>query len=368
MSPYRVAFFNWDLPERIGEFEFVRPLGAPSRVGSPGRIDRFFRGGLRRLAEHPWPLSASYIDELWRRQEPNYMTLLERFRRWCAGCDVLVMGNFNPIHPEVIARLDVPMKVLGFVDDPHSSYSRGLPFLWAFDAAFYVSPSYSRTREFGQTLRMWGCNKSYWLPWVTEDYPRPTDSSRSFFVDRDVSITYVGKAYGPKIDRLARFKRALGDDLQVFGRWPMRGWWGVLRGLVKGEPWWQRVKSLTREERTQLYYRSKIGLNLHLSQNVETGNMRMYEVPAHGMALVSDRAGMDSQRLIYEDPREARFYSGVDEGVAIIRSLLSNDEERIRMAQRGFERFWSDYEYRANLMRFLRWCVSESDSDMGVVS
>ncbi len=30
--------------------------------------------------------------------------------------------------------------------------------------------------------------------------------------------------------------------------------------------------------------------------------------------------------------------------------------ERIRIARAGFERYWRDYEWEANLLNFLHWC------------
>ena len=47
-------------------------------------------------------------------------------------------------------------------------------------------------------------------------------------------------------------------------------------------------------ERRALYLRAKIGINMHLSnQPSETGNVRMYEVPAHVAMPLSDKAALD---------------------------------------------------------------------------
>jgi len=69
---------------------------------------------------------------------------IDRFRDF----DLIVMSN-NFIHPELLVHeLKRPIKILGFFDDPHSTYMRGIQYLWAFDGAFYISPSYNERSLF----------------------------------------------------------------------------------------------------------------------------------------------------------------------------------------------------------------------------
>jgi len=74
--------------------------------------------------------------------------------------------------------------VLGFVDDPYSTYLRGVPYLWAFDGAFYISPSYDERTLMPEALESWGCNRHYWYPIALKaDKAEPT---AEFFNDRSV--------------------------------------------------------------------------------------------------------------------------------------------------------------------------------------
>ena len=42
--------------------------------------------------------------------------------------------------------------------------------------------------------------------------------------------------------------------------------------------------------------------------------------------------------------------------IELIEHYLVNDDERVRIAKAGFERYWQDYEWEANLLKFLNWC------------
>jgi hypothetical protein len=75
---------------------------------------------------------------------------------------LIILATYNPIHPEILhRRLRLPTKILGFIDDPYSTYERGIPYLWAFDGAFYISPSDDENRLFAEALRDRGCRERF---------------------------------------------------------------------------------------------------------------------------------------------------------------------------------------------------------------
>src|SRR5215831_9009463 len=252
---------------------------------------------------HKWSrttLEAESIDRMYREKDPAYMRFLGDFIAKFKDADLLVFATYNPIHPEVLCNeLIKPIKVLGFIDDPASTYVRGIPYLWAFDGAFYISPSYSGQFLFKESLPRWGCEHHYWWPLVPPKAavdqkgtnglfwpllaPRTEAVQRgdAFFRERDLDVIYVGNAYGPKTDRLIQLKKKLGSRLQIYGRWPLAGYSGTARWLLGRPALWARVPTISDQERAALYYRTKIGINMHFSTRpTETGNMRMYEVPA----------------------------------------------------------------------------------------
>ena len=302
-------------------------------------------------------MGAVAVDRLYRERDPAYMRMvgdfIDRFREF----DLIILSTYNFIHPEVLVReLRKPTKILGFVDDPVSTYQAGIPFLWAFDGAFFISPGYIHDLPFDQAIRRWTDKPVTWWPLAPYGIDRAPRADESFFRKRDVDVVYVGKDYPSKVDRLVQLKRHFGSRLRVHGRWTFKGYIGFLRGLLGRPIYPYRVTSLTQAERTALYWRTKIGFNMHFSgSGSECGNARTYEVPAHGLMMVCDKGAAGSHARIFEPGREAVYYDTIDEAIEAIEYYLARDDERIAIAKAGFERFWRDYEWEANLLRFLRW-------------
>lgn len=303
---------------------------------------------------------AAGVDRLYRERNPHYMRMvgdfIDRFRNF----DLIVMGFYNFIHPEVLVlELKKPIKVLGFIDDPLSTYQRGIPYLWAFDGAFFISPGYIDNQPFDGAIQRWAGKPAMWWPLVTVPFSQPEKADKRFFQQRDVDVVYVGNPYGQKIDKLIRLKRHFGDRISIHGRWQFKGYLGLVRGLLGKPVYPHRVISLTPEERTRLYWQTKIGFNMHFSQHpCETGNLRMYETPAHGMMMMCDKAAANAHARIFEPGAEAVYYDSVDEAIDLIEYYLIHEEERIRIAQGGFERYWRDYEWEKNLRMLLDWCMT----------
>lgn len=320
---------------------------------------------------------ARSIDQLYRGRDPSYLRFVRDFVDKFRDADLVVLYMYNPVHPEVLYKeLAKPIKVLGFVDDPFSTYVRGVPYLWAFDGAFHISPSYNHQFLFKDILARWGCERSYWWPLVIPR-PNPADPGDlwplataravaqargdAFFRQRDLDLIYVGAAYPPKLDRLARLRRRFGSRLRIHGRWPYGGYVGAVRGLKGKLVLSTRVTPISEQEKTSLYYRTKIGVNMHLSERpMETGNMRMYEVPAHGMMLLCDKAGMNAHETIFESDKEAVFYDSTEEAIEKIDFYLEHDEERERIARAGFARVHRDYDGETNMKEFLAWATGLS--------
>lgn len=303
--------------------------------------------------------SAAGVDALYRERDPDYLRFAGDFVDAYRDSALIIMASYNPLHPEILRReLPHPTKILGFIDDPYSTYVRGIPYLWAFDGAFYISPGYNRNHRFADALRDWGCRHARWFPLVTAPQPH-FEPSESFFAARDIDVVYIGGSYGNKMTRLAALKRHLGPRLRVHGRWAYGGHAGWLRGLVGKPIYPHRVTSLSDAERRALYLRTRIGLNMHLSNEPsETGNVRMYEVPAHGAMLLSDKGALDAHASIFTPGVEAVFYDDLADALDKIEYFVAHPQERIAIARAGFERVQRDYRFEAVLQGLLDWASS----------
>jgi glycosyl transferase family 1 len=302
---------------------------------------------------------AAGVDRLYRERDRNYMRMVGDFVDRFRDFDLIIMSTYNFIHPEVLVHeLRKPIKILGFIDDPYSTYLRGIPYLWAFDGAFYISPSYNERSLFHEALEKWGCTNHTWWPIVPFAFDRP-DMSERFFAQRDLDMIYVGNPTRSKVDRLIRLKKHFGNRFRVHGRWPFKGYFGLARGLLGKPVYPYRVTSLATAKRTQLYWQTKIGFNMHVSGTpMETGNMRMYEVPAHGAMLLCDKGARDAHAQIFAPGTEAVYYDSVEDAIEKIEYYLIHDEERLAIARGGCERFWADYEWKTNMLKFLNWAGS----------
>src|SRR5262249_15107942 len=91
---------------------------------------------------------------------------------------------------------------------------------------------------------------------------------------------------------------------------------------------------------------------------METGNVRMYEVPAHGVMLLCDKAALNAHEQIFQPDTEAVFYDDIDDAIDKINYYLVHDEERLRIAKAGFARVHGDYDGAKALKSFLDWAIA----------
>lgn len=300
------------------------------------------------------------VDRLYRERDKNYMKMIGDFVDQFRDADIIVMSTYNFIHPEVFYKeLKKPIKVLGFIDDPLSTYMRGIPYLWAFDGAFYISPSYIDNLPFGEALSRWSDIPNVWWPLVPYAFDRPPSGEDKFFSEREIDLVYVGNPSASKVERLIQLKAHFGNRFKVHGRWPYKGYSGYIRGLLGKPIYPERVIPLTNKQRTELYWNTKIGFNMHVSDEpFESGNMRTYEAPAHGMMMLCDKAGANLHSNIFKPDVEAIYYDNLNDAIDKVEYYLSHENERLSVAMAGFERYWRDYEWEGNLLKFLNWCSS----------
>ena len=359
----KVCWFATHLREVFHDYYIECPELDTFFSGKRRRWYDLLAGGLNRYVIKRNLLFAEGIDRLYREKDPSYCAFVADFLKKYRDYDLIIFTDYNLIHPEILHReLRKPVKILGFYDDPVSTYVRGIPYLWAFDGACYGSPGYSSDTNLSDALKRWGCMNRYWLPIVPlpPAFPEgPEKVDEAFFARRDIDVMYVGKPYSGKVERLIRLKRHFGSRLHVYGRWPLKGYGGLLRGL-QGKPVYRwRVRSLTNDERASLYLRGKIGFNMHYSETPsETGNMRMYEVPLHGLMLLCDKAGLNAHEEIYVPDKEAVFYDSIDDAIEKAEFYLTHDSERIEIARNGFLRAWRDYVWEKCVLDFLNWASS----------
>lgn len=293
-------------------------------------------------------------DELYRINDIEYHELCRDFVKQTTGCDVVLITEYNPIHPGYLKKIICP-KILGFVDDPISTYDRGMQFVGFFDGVVYISPSYIDDMLMNDFLGNFGVKNRYFLPLTSVKTPE-LNLSLSDICNRQRDAIYVGKSYGPKIDELSRVEKMIPNTIDVYGDWRFGGYHGFVRPLFGGRGYYKHVKKLSIAERTQKYLSTKIGFNMHYTGiGNECGNMRSYESVAHGCMLLSSIGGGGGHELIFKSDEEAVYYKSLSDAADKIKYFLSNPQERSEIAYNGYVRYKAEYTHSVVLKKLVNW-------------
>ena len=301
-----------------------------------------------------------YINDLYREKDKDYLRYLNDFKDRFEKYDVIVMNpGVDLVHPEFLhLHFKSSIKILHFIDDPHLTYSYGLPFSWAFDGATYISPSFSEHMDMKTLLRLAGFKWTKWIPHCVTNAKQPplsTDALKIQLGQRQKSCLYVGGYYKGKEKRLRFLKKELSNDFDVFGRFPIHKklLFSMRHFGDTGKIY--RVSSLSDEQRTRTYLNYKIGINMHLSEPaVETGNARLYELPFHGLAQLADYSKVFQTDTIYEDGKEILLYRNIHECIELTRLLMSDDKLRCNIALKGYEKTIKYYTLKKVIFDFIQ--------------
>jgi spore maturation protein CgeB len=322
-------------------------------------LSDFFLFGYYTYYKYCYAGSGYRLNRIYMERDKEYMRMSGEFMERFGDFDIILFTNGTPfIHPEQLAKMSKPTKIMFFVDDPHSTYERGIQYLWAFDGAAYISQSYMDDLLFSDAIKRWTSKPTHFMPLSGGGINPPTIDD-DFFRKRNIDLCYVGTPSRTKIDKLLIMKRRFGSRFRLHGRWNFNGYLGFVRAAFGKPIFPYRVTSLSDEERTHLYWNTKIGLNMHVSdEKRECGNMRTYEIPAHGMMQICDKGAADGHALIFEPNKEAVYYDAMNEAIELIEYYLAHDDERIAIAKAGFERYCRDYKPEKVILDLLQWAIA----------
>lgn len=338
----------------------IRHVTIPQNLLRPKWSDLFLHG---LSGSRAW-FRASNPDTAQRLQldrNRDYLQYLDEFYEIAKHCDIVqVNPGVDLIHPEFIRRNIKAFKVIHAIDDPHRTYSYLTPFAWAYDAVSYISPTYKSGISMDEFLKAAGVTRRLWLPHCVSNYNRLGTSElnerMAGITSRgDGDIVYVGGFYPAKhrvLTRIADGLRKRGKrNFRIYGRYPLWGYAGYIVGDGNAT---KRVKSLSREEREQLYKKASIGINLHLTGGMhETGNARMYELAFRGVAQVCDGIENPGTHQIFSDKHEILLYSNVEDAIDKICQLIDDPQMRTNIARNALLRANDHYTMDASLDRLL---------------
>jgi hypothetical protein len=306
--------------------------------------------------------STSALVQSHRRQDRKTREFLQAVKAQLKeGKFEIICAHQSVFPPEwLIEECHEQRRVLGCFDDPQATYTRTLPSIVGYHGAYYCSPSYSDTQLTRDVFRSFGIPHTHWFPPSSAKFSPEHCSEVLRGIDgRANTVVYVGKCYGSKVDRLARLHQHLGKQLIIHGKdWPLRGGAGFL-APIRGRRYFPRwVRPISPPARQRLYLSSKVGFNMHLGEQAETGNMRMYETTAHGLVLLCDKAATGAHASIFEPNVEALFYSSTEEAIDLIERCFRDTRFSCEVAMAGFERCRHHYSLHNVLDRLITWAGS----------
>lgn len=160
-------------------------------------------------------------------------------------------------------------------------------------------------------------------------YPRATLRQGEFEIYSS-DVCFVGHTQKHYVERLKAIS-SLGINLRVWGdQWPQymkkKNW---ARSLVVDQGLWG-------ESYPKALSCAKIGLGLLGKHIPETSTTRTFEIPAMGTFFLAERTPI--HQTLFDEGKEAEFFSSDEEMLSKIRYYLSHDSERQKIALAGRSR------------------------------
>jgi hypothetical protein len=303
-----------------------------------------------------------YMNRLFIEKDKGYFEYLYLFYEKYKDYDVIVINPpIDLVHPEFLYKhFKNSFKVLHFIDDPHRTYSDYLPYSWVFDAATYISPSYSEDIDMAQLLSLVGFKSTFWAPQAITNINPPKWTVAELekqLKTRKKQAVYFGNFYLNKMDRLITLKKKLKNNFEIYGKFPLKGFSFFVYSLLKKKPVTYLPKSYSSgQERDKIYEKIAIGINMHLSHPaIETGNTRTYELPYNGVAQIVDISKVSLINKIFEPNKEILTYENIDECIYQTKRLIDDDDLRCKIALAGYKKAIKEYSYDKTLKNLISW-------------
>jgi len=302
--------------------------------------------------------NAEGVDYLYRNQNKEYLALCRRFCDYAKKFDALVMFDYNFIHPNILmSDLKKLTKIFSFVDDPYSTYSRGLNYSQFFDGSIYISPTYLDQISMRKFLLSSNNKNIYWMPLVKPDLKKIEFQE---LIERKKNyLFYVGAPTYKKYDLLrSSYKvcKEKGIDFKLYGNWGIFGLQGFYAPLFKESIFLKRVKKIKTKDYSELHLNGLAGLNMHCSGfDSESGNMRTYELASHACISISFQK-KENEKIF---PSETGIYLNHPEELGPVWEEVSKSSNKFKeIVRERYEFFWNNYSPELLYERLFDWIMS----------
>ena len=171
----------------------------------------------------------------------------------------------------------------------------------------------------------------YFMPWQDRPFSLTESEKTQFACD----VVFVGHY---EADERVNYLRALvhaGLSVKLFGG---KYWTPEVLGDMYS--YFAPVIPAEGENYSKALCGAKICLAFLSKLNRDTYTRRCFEIPAHGCVMLAERT--DSLLGMFEEDREACFFSSSEELVTKAKWLLENPDMARKIGKAGLERVWAD--------------------------
>lgn len=159
-------------------------------------------------------------------------------------------------------------------------------------------------------------------------------------------VSFVGTALDHRVGFITQLFDRYNIAVRVFGSKWRRTWVGMRH-------WRHFSKQIPAEEYTHVIWNSKISLGFLSRSNHDEYAGRTFEIPGSGGFFLAERT--QKHQELFEEGKEAEYFSSVEECASKIRFYLANDNIRRRIAEAGYQRcIRSDYFLTSRIRDALR--------------
>ena len=329
---------DWHGSNEFFDFFSLNDIGFKNSVNF--RLRNALVSGLEGMSFFRQLLTAEGVNNLYLNNDPRYFQLCENLLKYSEKYSAIVMFDFNFLHPEIVKTMFSGKKlILSFVDDPYSTYNRGLPYINSFDGSIFISPTYIDGSSMEDFLVSSTSKPVTWFPMVKPSLKKmPLDI---LLANKNNKLMYIGAPTHDKYSRLIGLYQKLGNNFELYGRWPLNGMYGFVAPLFNDKFFPKRIKKIPSQQAFELLTLSLGGLNMHCSGiNGESGNIRTYEIAAN--ACLAINLQKPSNEKIF--PIESGVYNtSVEDIVLNWHDIKARPNFYRDMAAYRYEFFWEHY-------------------------
>ena len=218
---------------------------------------------------------------------------------------------------------ELPTTTVIFLSDDHMDYEKERPVWKLFNLVVSTDrEGYGKRKkeEFGDVLlSQWACNHFLY---------------KNLNLPKIYDVSFIGKCYGERQGFIDALKRN-GINITTFGQG------------------WENGSRVSQADIIKIYNQSKISLNLSLSHDTPDGYIytikgRDFEVPGCGSLLLTRDAKKIAEYFVPGE--EIITYEDANDAAEKIKYYLKNEDEREKIAKRGYERIMKEHTYEKRFL------------------